>query len=382
MRVFFDNAATTPLSAEVVQVMLEAMQENNGNPSSIHAEGRKARAAIEQARKQVAKCLNASIGEIFFTSGGTESNNMALKCAVRDLGVQRIISSPIEHHCILHSLETLHGNAGVEIAFVNLDPTGKPDMAHLEKLLQQQPDKKTLVSLMHSNNEIGVMIDLDQTAALCQQYGAYFHSDTVQTMGYFPMDVSKTSINFLAGSAHKFYGPKGVGFVYINSDNIVKPFIDGGAQERNMRGGTENIYGIVGLAKALELAYENLPAWRTHTTQIRDYLKQQLEANFDGIRFNGDPAHGHYKVLSVSFPPSPKSDMLLFNLDIAGISVSGGSACSSGSNVASHVIAALNKDSDYTTIRFSVSHLNTKAEVDYTIEKMRAIGGSHGLKPQ
>lgn len=373
MRVFFDNAATTPLSAEVVQVMLEAMQENNGNPSSIHAEGRKARAAIEQARKQVAKCLNASIGEIFFTSGGTESNNMALKCAVRDLGVQRIITSPIEHHCILHSLETLHDNAGVEIAFVNLDPTGKPDMTHLEKLLEQQPDKKTLVSLMHSNNEIGVMIDLDQTAALCQQYGAYFHSDTVQTMGYFPMDVSKTRINFLAGSAHKFYGPKGVGFVYINSDNIVKPFIDGGAQERNMRGGTENIYGIVGLAKALELAYENLPAWRTHTTQIRDYLKQQLEANFDGIRFNGDPTHGHYKVLSVSFPPSPKSDMLLFNLDIAGISVSGGSACSSGSNVASHVIAALNKDSDYTTIRFSMSHLNTKAEVDYTIEKMRAI---------
>ncbi len=371
MRIFFDNAATTPLSAEVIQVMLKAMQENNGNPSSIHAEGRKARAAVEQARKQVAKCLNASIGEIFFTSGGTESNNMALKCAVRDLGVQRIISSPIEHHCVLHSLETLQGST-TEVAFLNLESSGKPDMAHLEALLQQS-DKKTLVSLMHSNNEIGVMIDLDQTAALCQQYGAYFHSDTVQTMGYFPIDVSRTKISFLAGSAHKFYGPKGIGFIYINNDNIVKPFIDGGAQERNMRGGTENIYGIIGLAKALELAYENLPAWRAHTTQIRDYLKQQLEANFEGIRINGNPAHGHYKVLSVAFPPSPKSDMLLFNLDIAGISVSGGSACSSGSNVASHVIAALNQDSDFTTIRFSFSHLNTKAEVDYAIEKMKAI---------
>ncbi|MDX1943148.1 MAG: cysteine desulfurase family protein [Saprospiraceae bacterium] len=372
MRVFFDNAATTPLGEEVIAAMLEMMRDNNGNPSSIHAEGRKARAAIEQARKQVARLIGASIGEIFFTSGGTESNNMALKCAVRDLGVRRIISSPIEHHCVLHPLETLEHDKDVEIVFLNIEPSGRPDLAHLEAVLQET-DKKTMVSLMHSNNEIGVMIDLDEIAAICQQYGAYFHSDTVQTMGYFPIDVSKTNISFLAGSAHKFHGPKGVGFIYINSENLIKPFIDGGSQERNMRGGTENLYGIIGLAKALELAYANLETWRTHTMEVRDYLKEQLESNFEGIHINGDPENGHYKVLSVSFPPSPKSDMLLFNLDIAGISVSGGSACSSGSNVGSHVMAALHKDSEYTTIRFSLSHLNTKEEVDYVVEKLKVI---------
>ncbi len=372
MRVFFDNAATTPMHEEVIEAMLDVMRHNNGNPSSIHTEGRKARVAIEKARKQVAGYLGASIGEIFFTSGGTESNNMALKCAVRDLGVRRIISSPIEHHCVLHSLESLEHSHNVEVVFVNLKPSGKPDLAHLEMLLQQS-DQKTMVSLMHSNNEIGVMIDLEEVSALCVQHNALFHSDTVQTIGYFPIDISKTKISFLAGSAHKFYGPKGIGFIYINGDNIIKPYIDGGAQERNMRSGTENIYGIIGLAKALELACDNMQQWQAHTMEVRDYLRAQLEKNFEGIKINGDPDKGHYKVLSVSFPPSPKSDMLLFNLDIAGISVSGGSACSSGSNVGSHVIAALDKDSDFTTIRFSFSHLNTKAEVDFVIDKLKAI---------
>lgn len=372
MRVFFDNAATTPMHEDVIAAMVEVMRNNNGNPSSIHAEGRRARAAIEQARKQIAKYIGASIGEIFFTSGGTESNNMALKCAVRDLGVQRIISSPIEHHCILHSLETLEKFDGVAVDFVKLDDKGKPDLSHLEALLQSS-DKKTLVSLMHSNNEIGVMIDLDEISALCEQYGAFFHSDTVQTMGYFPIDVSKTKISFLSGSAHKLHGPKGIGFIYINADNLIKPFIDGGAQERNMRGGTENLYGIIGFAKALELAYENLPERREQIIKVRNYLGEQLKANFEGIQFNGDPGNGHYKVLSVSFPPSPKSDMLLFNLDIAGISVSGGSACSSGSNVGSHVIAALNKNLDFTTIRFSFSHRNTKEEVDFVVAKLKEI---------
>lgn len=372
MRVFFDNAATTPMHEDVISAMVEMMRENNGNPSSIHAEGRRARAAVEQARKQIAKYIGASIGEIFFTSGGTESNNMALKCAVRDLGVQRIISSPIEHHCILHTLETLEKYEEVEVNFVQLNVQGKPDLANLEALLQSS-DKKTLVSLMHSNNEIGVMIDLDEISGLCEQYGALFHSDTVQTMGYFPIDVSKTKISFLSGSAHKLHGPKGIGFIYINADNLIKPFIDGGAQERNMRGGTENLYGIVGFAKALELAYENLPERHEQILSVRNYLREQLEANFAGIQFNGDPENGHYKVLSVSFPPSPKSDMLLFNLDIAGISVSGGSACSSGSNVGSHVIAALNKNSDFTTIRFSFSHKNTKEEVDFVVAKLKEI---------
>jgi len=371
MRVFFDNAATTPMSEEVIAAMTEVMRENNGNPSSIHSEGRKARAAIERARKQIANYFNASIGEIFFTSGGTESNNMALKCAVRDLGVQRIISAKTEHHCVLHSLESLEQTQDVEVSYVDLDATGKPNLKHLRQLLEAG-DRKTLVSVMHSNNETGVMIDLDEIAELCQEFGAYFHSDTVQTVGYFPIDVEATKISFLSGSAHKFHGPKGVGFIYINGENIIKPYIDGGAQERNMRAGTENLYGIVGMATALELAYENLENRREQTLEVRDYLREQLETNFPDILVNGDPENGHYKVLSVAFPPSDKTEMLLFNLDIAGVCVSGGSACSSGSNVGSHVIAELSSvPADYTTIRFSLSHLNTKEEVDFVMEKLR-----------
>nr|HQU60568.1 cysteine desulfurase family protein [Saprospiraceae bacterium] len=274
-RIYFDNAATTPLDPEVIEVMVQAMRDNFGNPSSIYAEGRTARAAIEQARKQVAHYLGASIGEIFFTSGGTESNNMALKNAVRDLGVRRIISSPIEHHCVLHSLDALKRLGQVEVAFVRLDEKGRVDKEHLAELLQSG-EAKTMVSLMHSNNEIGTMIDMEEVSRLCREQGALFHSDTVQTMGYYPFDLSKTPVSFLSGSAHKFYGPKGCGFIYINGDNIIKPFVDGGSQERNMRGGTENIYGILGLAKALSLAYDNLEARRAQTKSVRDYLRQQL----------------------------------------------------------------------------------------------------------
>ncbi len=328
-RIYFDNAATTPLAEEVIETMARAMRETFGNPSSIYAEGRAARAAIERARKQVAQYLGASIGEVFFTSGGTESNNMALKCAVRDLGVERIISSPIEHHCVLHSLDSLERLRQVERLEVKLGAQGHPDMEHLEQLLKSS-DKKTMVSLMHSNNEIGAMIDLQEIGELCREHGALFHSDTVQTMGYYPIDVSKTPISFLSGSAHKFYGPKGVGFIYINGDNIIKPYVDGGSQERNMRGGTENIYGILGLAKALSLSYDKLEERRRQVSDLRGYMKAQLEANFDKLQFNGDPENGHYKLLSVAFPPSDKADLLLLSLDIAGASVSGGSACPAG----------------------------------------------------
>ena len=373
-RIYFDNAATTPILPEVIEVMAQAMRDNFGNPSSIYAEGRTARAAIEQARKQVAQCLGASIGEVFFTSGGTESNNMALKCAVRDLGVQRIISSPIEHHCVLHSLDTLRRLGQVEVARLRLGPAGQPDMAQLAELLQASK-AKTLVSLMHANNEIGTMIDLQAVGELCHEHGALFHSDTVQTMGYYPIDVSKTPINFLSGSAHKFHGPKGVGFIYINSSNIIKPFVDGGSQERNMRGGTENIYGILGLAKALSQAYRELEARRTQITAVRDYMRQQLDANFNHLHYNGDPGQGHYKLLSIAFPPSPRADLLLLNLDIAGISASGGSACSSGADAGSHVIAALSGGDTRKTIRFSFSHHNTLEEVEVVIGKLReAIG--------
>lgn len=371
-RIYFDNAATTPLAEEVIETMAKAMRENFGNPSSIYAEGRAARAAIEQARKEVAHRLGASIGEVFFTSGGTESNNMALKCAVRDLGVERIISSPIEHHCVLHSLDSLERFGQIERREVRLDAQGHPDMEHLEELLKSS-DKKTMVSLMHSNNEIGAMIDLQEAGALCREHGVLFHSDTVQTIGYYPIDVSKTPISFLSGSAHKFYGPKGVGFIYINGDNIIKPYVDGGAQERNMRGGTENIYGILGLAKALSLAFDNLKERRRKVTEVRDYMKAQLEANFDNLQFNGDPENGHYKVLSVAFPPSAKADLLLLSLDIAGVSVSGGSACSSGADAGSHVIEALKGDPDRKTIRFSFSHNNTREEVDQVVAKLKEI---------
>lgn len=373
-RVYFDNAATTPILEEVIEAMNRSLQENFGNPSSIHREGRTARAAVEQARKVVAQCLGASIGEIFFTSCGTESNNMVLKNAVRDLGVKRIISSPIEHHCVLHTVERIGKEQAVQIQEVRLHTDGHLDLEHLRELLAQGDAGTTLVSLMHANNEIGTMIDLQGIGELCAEYDAYFHSDTVQTIGYYPINLSQLKVNFLSGSAHKFHGPKGVGFVYINNDNILQPYLDGGSQERNMRGGTENIYGIVGMAKALELAVEEMEVRRKKISRLRDYMKEQLSKHFPDITFNGDPGGmGHYKLLSVDFPPSDKAGLILFNLDIAGISVSGGSACSSGIDTGSHVIGALKPDSDHHTVRFSFSHLNIKAEADLVIEKLREI---------
>jgi cysteine desulfurase len=376
MRVYLDNAATTPISPEVIEAMLPVMQLQYGNPSSVHAEGRKVRAIIEEARKIIAKNMGASIGEIFFTSGGTESNNMALKCAVRDLGVQRIITSKIEHHCVLHTASHLEQQQQVQLDFVELNKNGVVNYAHLESLLQQT-DKKTLVSLMHANNEIGTLLDLNSVAALCQEYDAYFHSDTVQTVGHFPINVTETPISFLSGAAHKFHGPKGIGFIYINSNNLIRPFIDGGAQERNMRAGTENVYGIAGMAKALELALAHMEERRIHILEVRNYLAEQLRANFNDLIFNTDlDADSLYTVLSVSFPPSPKGELLLFSLDIEGISVSGGSACSSGADAGSHVIAALQgTDSQRKTIRFSFSHYNTKTEMDFVVEKLKAILG-------
>lgn len=371
-RIYFDHAATTPVDPQVAEVMKEAMLQYTGNPSSIHNEGRSARAAIEQARRTVADYLGASIGEIFFTSGGTESNNMALKCAVRDLGVKRVISSPLEHQAVLHVLERLAAAGEVEVEHVKLDDKGRVDMADLERRLQDS-NEKTLVSLMYANNEIGTMIDLRAVGELCQANDALFHSDTVQTIGYFPIDLSKTYVSFLTGAGHKFYGPKGVGFIYINGDNLIEPYIDGGAQERNMRGGTENIYGILGLAKALELAHEQMEERRRAISEVREYMRERLQATFDDLEFNGDTDSGHYKVLSVAFPSSDKADMLLLNLDIAGISVSGGSACSSGADAGSHVISALKGDSPRKTIRFSFSHHNTKAEVDEVVAALKRI---------
>ena len=300
-RIYFDNAASTPLEKEVVERMSEVMMTIYGNPSSIHQGGRIARTLVEEARKIVADSINASIGEIFFTSCGTESNNMILKGAVNDLDVKRIISTKIEHHCILNTLDRIDmTHDDVEIFYLNVNHFGEPDLEKLEELLSLS-NVKTLVSLMHCNNELGTMISLKRVREICKKYDALFHSDTVQTIGQYDIDVANTNIHFLAASSHKFYGPKGVGFVYISNDVTLNPFIDGGAQERNMRGGTENIYGIAGLSKALELAISQQKSRRESVLSIKEYMKKSLTEKIDGLSFNGNPESSSAKVLSVNF---------------------------------------------------------------------------------
>jgi cysteine desulfurase len=329
---------------------------------------------LESARKTVAQCIGAGTGEIFFTSGGTESNNMAIKCSVRDLGVTRIISSLTEHHCVTHTIESVKNANGVEVVWLAVNKLGQIDYQDLESALANSNGKKTLVSLMHANNEIGTMIDLARVSSLCRQYSALFHSDTVQTIGHFPINVQETPVHFLSGAAHKFHGPKGVGFIYINPEAHIKPFIDGGSQERNMRGGTENVYGIVGLAKALEMANQSMQEHTDHIIGIRNYLKTALLEEFEDTQFNGDcDGDSLFTVLNVSFPPNPKNELLLLSLDIAGISCSGGSACSSGSEKGSHVLDAIEVPVNRKSIRFSFSHYNTREEVDFVISKLKTI---------
>lgn len=372
-RIYFDHAATTPVDPRVAQIMADVMVGFPGNPSSIHREGRTARTRIEQARKDIAQLLHASIGEIFFTSCGTESNNMALKCAVRDLGVQRIISTQTEHHAVLHCLYRLE-KQGVNIEYVRQHPNGQVDLDDLLALMDAPGAPKTLVSLMHANNEIGTMLPLQRVAEWCAERDILFHSDTVQTIGYYPFDLSQTPIHFLSGSAHKFYGPKGVGFIYINRDHLIQPFIDGGSQERNMRGGTENISGIVGMAEALHLKYQDRERQEERIRTVRHRLATGLQDAIPGIDFNGDPfGESHYKILSVNFPVSPKSELLLLNLDIEGISVSGGSACSSGADAGSHVLDALIPGDPRPTIRFSFSHHNTIDEADRVVAVIKKM---------
>lgn len=373
--IYFDHAATTPLAPEVIEEMLPYMQEFYGNASSIHAMGRKSRTAIERARKIIAGHLNASIGEIFFTSCGTESSNMALTAAIRDLGVKHIISSPIEHHCVFHTIDTLEKYGSVQKHSVQLLPNGHIDLQHLEELLQSLQIGPTLVSLMHVNNEIGNILDLETVSSLCEQYGAFLHSDTVQTWGFQQIDVQKTKVHFLTGSAHKFHGPKGIGFIYINSDHPVQPMLFGGSQERNMRAGTENVYGIVGMAKAFDLAYANLEENQAHILGLKNKMMAALQAEIPDISFNGDAAgNSSYKILNVAFPPSSNADLLLLNLDIAGICASGGSACSSGVDKGSHVLQALQgEDSTTVNVRFSFSRYNTEKEVDIVVGKLKEI---------
>lgn len=372
-RVYFDNAATTPIDPEVAELMCDLLKEKFGNPSSIHSYGRESRAIIERSRKQVASFLNVSPSEIFFTGGGTEADNMAIKCSVRDLGIERIISSPIEHHAVLYTVEELEREKKVQLDLLKIDSKGYVDMSHLKELLASS-SKKTLVSLMHANNEIGNMISLEEVGELCTQYGALFHSDTVQTMSHYRMDFSKLKVHFATSSAHKFHGPKGIGFLYISKDIAIKPMILGGSQERNMRAGTENIYGIAALAKAMEIAYRDMEGHQAHIQGIKSYMIQKLEELFPEIEFNGDPkGNSLYTVLNVSFPSSEMNEMFLYNLDIEGVAASGGSACSSGSNVGSHVLNSLGKTSEGPAIRFSFSRNNTKEDVDHAVSVLKEL---------
>jgi cysteine desulfurase len=324
------------------------------------------RTIIEECRRTIAKLINCSPGEIFFTSGGTEADNMAIRKTVEDFKIQNIITSAIEHHAVSHTIEELAHAGLVKMHLVKLTENGHIDYTDLENLLQNNPN--VLVSLMHANNEIGNLLDAEKVGDLCEQYKAFFHSDTVQTIGHYPIDVQKLKVHFIACAAHKFHGPKGVGFIYVSSNAKIHPFITGGAQERNMRGGTENVYGIVGLTKALEKAYAHLDEEMAHISSLKKYMIEELKTNIPGIQFNGD-AEGNslYTVLNTSFPPSPIGEMLLFKLDIAGISVSGGSACSSGSDVGSHVLKAINSDRNRAAVRFSFAKQNTKDEVDKVI---------------
>jgi cysteine desulfurase len=373
MRIYFDNAATTPIDKEVFNAMVPFLENHFGNPSSIYSYGRETRIAIESARKSVAKILNAHPAEIFFTSGGTESSNTAIQSAVRDLGCRHIITSALEHHAVSHTVGHLDNIDLVKVSYVKLLPNGHVDMEDLEKLLAAS-DEKTLVTLMHANNEIGNMLDIHAVGELCKLYNAIFHSDTVQTVGHFPFDLRNTPIHFITGAAHKFHGPKGVGLLYINENVRIKPFIHGGGQERNMRAGTENVYGIVGFAKALELATQQYETESASIGTLKYYMYDELKKHIEGVSFNGDVLGSSlYTVLSVSFPKTEKSEMILFNLDINNICASGGSACTSGADQGSHVIRAINNNPNQVTVRFSFSKYNTKEEVDTVVAQLKQL---------
>ena len=372
-RIYLDNAATTALDKEVLEAMLPYMTTHFGNPSSIYSYGRESRLAIENARKTVAKILNANPGEIFFTSGGTESDNMAISTSIRDLGCRHIITSPIEHHAVLHAVEHLNHEGMITTSFVKLLPDGHIDLDDLEKQLAEHKER-CLVSLMHANNEIGNLLDIYAAGEICKKYNAIFHSDTVQTVGHYKIDLRKKPVHFATGAGHKFHGPKGVGILYVNDNIKVKPMIYGGGQERNMRAGTENLYGIVGFAKALELAATNMENDSRYIQSLKTYMIEQLNKRISGVRFNGDyNGKSLYTVLNVSFPKSEKSEMILFNLDMNNICASGGSACSSGADVGSHVIRAINNNPNLVPVRFSFSKYNTTEEIDTVIEKLKDI---------
>jgi len=374
-RIYFDNAATTALDPEVLEAMMPYLTEKFGNPSSVYSYGRETKMAIESARKSVAKILGCKPAEIFFTSGGTESSNTAIRAAVQDLGCTHIITSPIEHHATLYTVENLAKSSAVQLSFVKLNSDGHVDLDNLEHLLAAN-EGKTLVTLMHANNEVGNLLDVQKVGELCKRYEAIFHSDMVQTIGHYPINLHEIPVHFVSAAGHKFHGPKGVGILFVNEGIRINPLLSGGSQERNMRAGTENLYGIVGFARALELASGRYDSDSAYINELKGYMCRRISETFPQAICNGDTeGRSLYTVLNVSFPKTDKSDMLLFNLDMAGICVSGGSACSSGASSVSHVIKALynGRSEQMVPIRFSFSRHNTKEEIDAVVEKLKEL---------
>jgi len=371
MRVYLDNAATTPLAPEVLEVMIPILSSEFGNPSSTHFYGRQAKASIETSRRKIAKLLNCKPSEIIFTSGGTEADNMALYSSVHQMGVKHIVTSTIEHHAVGHTVKAIEKEGSVRISYVKLDAKGNVDLEDLERLLQTED--KTLVSLMHANNEISTLLPLQKVSQMCRKYDALFHSDTVQTMGHYSFDLQELDIDFITGAGHKFHGPKGIGFLYINKKAKAEALIHGGAQERGLRGGTENIYGIVGIAKALELAYDDVLGHQSHVQGLKSYMTQQLKTIFEDVYIHGEsnPEKSLYTVLNVCFPKTDKTGMLLFTLDLKGVACSGGSACSSGAAKGSHVLEGINADPNRPNVRFSFSRYTTKEEIDFALKMIQ-----------
>ena len=374
MNVYFDNAATTPMDKTVLEKMLPYLENGFGNPSSIHKKGREIKSVIEKCRSKIASLLSCEPGEIFFTSGGTEADNMFILNTAIEKKLDTIITSKLEHHAVLHCCEYLERSYKKNIKFVDSDDKGVIDLDHLESLMKSSPN--SLVTIMHGNNEIGNLNDIKKISRICEQYETIFHSDTVQTVGHYNLNLNDLNIHGIVGSAHKFHGPKGVGFLYLNNKHKISPFIHGGAQERNMRGRTENVYGIVGLAEALELSITNMADHAKKVSNLKKYMIEKLTHAVDGIKFNGqssDLNNSLYTVLNVSIPNMNDQQMFLFNLDINNIAASAGSACTSGSEVGSHVLAQIKKNKGHVSVRFSFSKMNNKEEVDYTVDKVCEI---------
>jgi len=372
-KVYLDNAATTPMDHHVIDEMSRVMKDCFGNPSASHSLGRSAKGVIETSRRIVANCIGADSKEIIFTSGGTEADNMAVRCAVRDLGVKTIITSPIEHKAVLQTSQELEKLGLVRIFMVEIDELGRVKYDHLEALAKAHP--KSLISIMQANNEIGTKVDLELISKISRENDCYFHSDTVQTVGHFPIHVHDLDIDFITCSAHKLHGPKGVGFLYANKKLPLKAMITGGGQERSQRAGTENVVGIAGLSKALEIACSEMDEDRRNIILLKNSLKEQLLDSIPGIEFNGDTTEegSLYTVLSVSLPPTDFNNLILFKLDIEGICCSGGSACNSGASTGSHVLNALNKSTERQAIRFSFGRFTTKSDIDTAVKKLQKV---------